>query len=99
LKLFGAFFVFALFVGAGIHANDVASAQQRRAEEWSGDNVRFVAIGLTGSMLLHAALSDASQAECDSSVDGILIDRGVVAQLKAAGFERVSCAQRTGDLR
>jgi hypothetical protein len=96
--MFGAFLVVALFVGAGIHANDVASAQQRRAEEWSGDNARFAALGLTGSTL-HAALPDATQVECDAYVDSILVDRGVVAQLKAAGFVRMSCGQRTGDLR
>lgn len=60
--------------------------------------MRFVAVGLTGNTL-HAALPDATQVECDAYVDSILIDRGVAAQLKAAGFERVSCEQRTGDLR
>jgi hypothetical protein len=98
VKIFASFVLTAAIVGAGIYANDAASAQQRLAESWSGDNVRFVAVGLTGRTL-HAALADASQAECDAYVDSILIDRGVVGQLKAAEFERVTCGQRTGDLR
>lgn len=98
MKAVGAFLFVALFVGAGIRTNDAANARQRFAEGWSSDSAQFVAVGLTGSTL-HAALPVATQVECDAYVDYVLVDREVVLQLKAAGFQRVSCGQRTGDLR
>jgi hypothetical protein len=98
VKVLASFVLTATIVGAGVHAQRVAADRQLAAQSWSGDNVQFVAVGLTGRTL-HAALADASQAECDAYVDSILIDRGVVGQLKAAEFERVTCGQRTGDLR
>ena len=98
MKIFASFVLTAAIVGAGVHTQRVAANQQQAAQSLSGDNVQFAAVGLSGSTL-HAALPDATQVECDAYVDSILIDRGVVAQLKAAGFERVSCLARTGDLR
>ena len=65
MKMLGAFLVVALFVGAGIHTNDAASAQQRLAEGWSGDAAQFSATGLTGSTL-HIALPGESQVACDA---------------------------------
>jgi hypothetical protein len=98
VKVLASFVLTAAIVGAGVHAQRVATDRQLAAQSWSGDNVQFVAVGFTGSTL-HAALSDGTQVECDAYVDSILIDRGVVAKLKAEGFERVACGQRTGELR
>ena len=94
MKTLGAFLLVALFVGAGIRANDAASAQQRLAEEWSGESVRFVAVGLTGSTL-HAK----SQVECDAMVDAIRTDSKLVGELRQANFRSVECGQVRGDLR
>jgi hypothetical protein len=98
VKILASIVLAAAVVSAGVYTQHVADNRQLVAQSWCGENVRFAAVGLTGSTL-HAALSDASQPECDAYVDSILIDRGVVGQLEAAGFERVTCGQRTGDLR
>ena len=98
MKILASIVLAAAVVSAGVYTQHVADNRQRAAQSWSGENVRFAAVGLTGSTL-RAALSDASQAECDAYMDSIVIDRGVVAQLKAAGFVRMQCGQRTGDLR
>lgn len=98
MRIFASIVLAAAVLSAGTYTHRVAFIRQQAAQAWSGDNVQFVAVGLTGSTL-HAALPDATQVECDVYVDSILNDRGVVAQLKAAGFARVECGQHTGDLR
>ncbi len=98
VKLVGAFLVVALFVGAGIHANDVASAQQRLAESWSGADARFSASGLHGENL-RIALPEESQVECDAMLDAIRSDSKLVGELRQADFRSVECGQVRGDLR
>jgi hypothetical protein len=98
VKAVGALFVVSLFVGAGIHANDVASAQQRLAESWSGDAAQFSATGLTGGTL-RVALFEESQVECDAMVDAIRSDSKLVGELQRANFRSVECGQVRGELR
>jgi hypothetical protein len=98
LKVVGAFLVVALFVGAGIHANETASAQQRLAESWSGDAAHFSATGLTGSTL-RIALPEESQVRCDAMVDSIETDSKMVRDLRRANFRSVECGQVRGELR
>jgi hypothetical protein len=98
VKLVSAFLVVALFVGAGIHANDAASAQQRLAESWSGDDAQFTASGLSGQNL-RITLPDESQVECDAMTDAIRTDSKLVGELRQANFRTVECGQVRGDLR
>jgi hypothetical protein len=98
VKILASIVLAAAVVSAGVYTRHVADNRQLAAQSWSGENVRFAAVGLTGSTL-YAALPDATQVECDGSVGSIMVDRGVVEQVKAAGFQRVSCLARTGDLR
>jgi hypothetical protein len=98
VKAVGALFVVALFVSAGIHANDTASAQQRLAESWSGDDARFSASGLSGQNL-RIALPEESQVACDAMVDAIRSDSKLVGELQRANFRSVECGQVRGELR
>jgi hypothetical protein len=98
LKAVGAFLVVALSVGAGIHANDVASAQQRLAEGWSGDDAQFSASGLSGQNL-RITLLDESPVQCDAMVDSITSDSKLVGELRQANFRSVECGQVRGELR
>jgi hypothetical protein len=98
LKLLGAFLLVVVFVGAGIHANDAANAQQRLAESWSGDDARFSASGLSGQNL-RIALPEESQVQCDAMVDAIRSDSKLVGELQRANFRTVECGQVRGDLR
>jgi hypothetical protein len=98
VKTLGAFLLVALFVGAGVHANDAASAQQRLAEAWSGDAAQFSATELTGGTL-RIALSDESQVACDALVDAIRSDSKLVRELRQANFRSVECGQVRGELR
>jgi hypothetical protein len=98
VKMLGAFLLVTLFVGAGIHANDAASAQQRLAQGWSGNAAQFSATGLTGGTL-RIALSDESQVACDALVDAIRSDSKLVGELRRADFRSVECGQVRGELR
>jgi hypothetical protein len=98
VKLGGAFLIVALFVGAGIHANNVASAQQRLAEDWSSDSARFSASGLSGQNL-RIALPEESQVECDAMLDAIRTDSKLAGELRQANFQSVECGQVRGELR
>ena len=99
MKAVGALLIVALFVGAGIHANNVASAQQRLAmESWSGDDAQFSASGLYGQNL-HIALPEESQVQCDAMVDSIKRDTSMVVELRQANFRSVECGQVRGELR
>jgi|HubBroStandDraft_6_1064221.scaffolds.fasta_scaffold00205_34 hypothetical protein len=98
MKSLGAFLVVALFVGAGIHANDVSTAQQRLAKGWSGDDARFSASGLSGQNL-QIALPGESQVACDAMVDAIRSDSKLVGELRRANFRSVECGQAQGELR
>jgi hypothetical protein len=98
VKLVGALLVVALFVGAGIHANNVANAQQRLAESRSGDDAQFSASGLSGQNL-RIALPDEAQVQCDAMVDDIRSDSQLVGELRQANFRSVECGQVRGDLR
>jgi hypothetical protein len=98
VKTLGAFLVVALFVGAGIHAERTASAQQRLAESWNSDSAHYSASGLYGQNL-HIALPDESQVECDAMVDSIKRDAKMVVELRQANFRTVECGQVRGGLR
>jgi len=98
MKIFASFVLTAAIVGAGIHANDVASAQQRLAESWSGDAAQFSATGLSGTTL-RIALPEESQVECDAMVDSIETDSKMVRDLRRANFRSVECGQVRGELR
>jgi hypothetical protein len=98
LKAVGALLVVALFIGAGIHANDVSKAQQQLAESWSGDDARFSASGLSGQNL-RIALPEESQVECDAMVGAIRSDSQLTGELRQAKFRSVECGQVRGDLR
>ncbi len=98
MKTVGVLLLVALFVGAGIHANGVASAQQRLAESWSGDDARFSASGLSGQNL-RIALPEESQVECDALLDAIRTDSKLAGELRQANFQSVECGQVRGELR
>ena len=98
MKTLGALLVVALFVGAGIHVERVASAQQRLAESWNSDSAHYSASGLYGQNL-HIALPDESQVQCDAMVDSIKRDTKMVVDLRQANFRTVECGQVRGDLR
>ena len=98
MKAVGALFVVALFVSAGIHANDAARAQQRLAESWSGDDAQFSASGPSGQNL-RIALPEESQVQCDAMLDAIRGDSRLVGELRQANFRSVECGQVRGDLR
>jgi hypothetical protein len=98
VKTLGAFLVVALFVGAGIHAERTASAQQRRAESWNSDAARYSASGLYGQNL-HIMLPEESQVQCDAMLDAIRSDSQLVGELRRENFRSVECGQVRGDLR
>jgi hypothetical protein len=98
VKTLGALLVVALFVGAGIHAERVAIAQERLAESWSSDSAHYSASGLYGQNL-RIALPEGTQVECDAMVDSIKSDTKMVVELRQANFRRVECGQSMGDLR
>jgi len=98
VKPLGALLVVALFVGVGIHAERVATAQERLAESWNSDAAHYSASGLYGQNL-HIALPEGTQGECDAMVDSIKSDTKMVVELRQANFSRVECGQSMGDLR
>jgi hypothetical protein len=98
LKLLGAFLLVVVFVGAGIHAERVATAQQRLAESWNSNAAHYSASGLYGQNL-RIALTDESRVECDVMVDSIKRDTKMVAELRRANFRTVECGQVRGELR
>lgn len=98
MKIFAAVLFVGLLVGAAIHGNATASAQQRLAESWSGDAAQFSATGLTGSTL-RIALPEESQVECEAMVDSIKTDSKLAVELRQANFRTVECGQVRGELR
>jgi hypothetical protein len=98
VKIFASFVLTAAIVGAGVHAQRVATDRQLAAQSWSGDNVQFAAVGLTGSTL-RTYLPEGDDVRCDAMLDAIRTDSKLVGELRRAGFVRVSCGQRTGELR
>lgn len=98
MKTLGAFLVVALFIGAGIHAERVATAQQQLAESWNSDTAHYSASGLYGQNL-HIVMPDESRVECEAMVDSIKSDTRMVVQLRQANFRSVECGQVRGELR
>ena len=98
MRLAGALLVVVLFIGAGIHANDAASAQQRLAESWNSDAARYSASGLYGQNL-HIMLPEESQVQCDAMLDAIRSDSQLVGELRQVNFRTVECGQVRGELR
>jgi hypothetical protein len=98
VRTLGAFLVVALFVGAGIHAERTASAQQRLAESWNSDSAHYSASGLYGQNL-RIALPEGTQVECDAMVDSIKRDTKMVVELQRANFRSVECGKVRGELR
>lgn len=98
MRLAGALLVVVLFLGAGIHVNDAASAQQRLAESWNSDAARYSASGLYGQNL-HIMLPEESQVQCDAMLDAIRSDSQLVGELRRENFRSVECGQVRGELR
>lgn len=98
MRFVGALLVVALFVGAAIHADRTASAQQRLAESWNSDAAHYSASGLYGQNL-RIALSEGTQVQCDAMVDSIKSDTRMVVQLRKENFRTVECGQARGELR
>jgi hypothetical protein len=98
VKAVGALVIVALFVGAGFHAERVATAQERLAESWNSDAAHYSASGLYGQNL-HIALPEGTQVECDAMVDSIKRDTKMVVELRQANFRTVECGQVRGELR
>jgi hypothetical protein len=89
----------AVFVlsGGWLYESHQSATRQNLAVSWDSSSANFAAVGIRGENLV-AFLPDADDIGCDVFLRSVTTDRKTVLELRAKGFQQISCGTRKARL-